>query len=562
MNAINRYRLKRIKRLEERYGEFHGSKRLDAGNGDSHGNTRIPFGLCKREGIEISPDWTPEDAWNALEDKGYSANKAYKELKETGKVSNNKREEKSKANLEQAFKTVSQYKKVAKTAEKLKVEFDKVLKEQSNAFLWMQRFEDAVKDDEKSLNEYLKEYGPLESLSKNQKELHYDRYLGLLNYHKEEAKVWKKEFEEKEERRKEIANQLQSYWDGKENYKKAVDALLSEHPYAKRVQEYRGVEEKSRYERRRLHEIDDKINSEKEMQQIVKERYDKALKAGDSKAIEEWGKRLKSCNRTLQKYEKMRGQITSAVSKYDEEMNGARGDASDREWKTIYDLALERDTVQEGSYESTRLNDFANTFKGRNVQYFGPRKYVNIPSEESIIRDVGGKDQTDGSCASLVFAYLANKLGFAVTDFRGGESQNIFAECYRVFVNCFGGNVEQSDLGIKTANEMLEKVEEGKEYAFSTGQHAAIVRRANGKLQYLELQSSEKDNGWYELTDVVLKNRFKCPEVAISGWSDVKVRTSLLGLDKLTDNHDFIQIMGYINTDYNEQKKGDGGGKK
>ena len=55
----------------------------DEDNGN-HGNTKIPFGLCQREGITVQPGWTPKDAWNALEGKGYSASETYKKLKETG----------------------------------------------------------------------------------------------------------------------------------------------------------------------------------------------------------------------------------------------------------------------------------------------------------------------------------------------------------------------------------------------------------------------------------------------------------------------------------------------
>ena len=59
----------------------------ESDGGGRHGNNRIPYGLCQREGIDIQPGWTPKDAWNALEGKGYSASSVYKELKETGKVS-------------------------------------------------------------------------------------------------------------------------------------------------------------------------------------------------------------------------------------------------------------------------------------------------------------------------------------------------------------------------------------------------------------------------------------------------------------------------------------------
>lgn len=55
-------------------------------SGGGHGNTKIPFGLCQREGIEIGPNWTPRDAWDALADKGYSASDIYDKLQENGEI--------------------------------------------------------------------------------------------------------------------------------------------------------------------------------------------------------------------------------------------------------------------------------------------------------------------------------------------------------------------------------------------------------------------------------------------------------------------------------------------
>ena len=55
------------------------------GGGDSgggHGNTRLPFGLCKRFGIEIGADWGPRDAWDALAGRGITPDGAYARLKE------------------------------------------------------------------------------------------------------------------------------------------------------------------------------------------------------------------------------------------------------------------------------------------------------------------------------------------------------------------------------------------------------------------------------------------------------------------------------------------------
>ena len=82
MDAVSEYRNRRKARLGAKAIERYKTRR-DArlyGRIDG-GNTAIPFGLCQREGIEIDPKWTPRDAWNALEKKGYSASEVYKGLK-------------------------------------------------------------------------------------------------------------------------------------------------------------------------------------------------------------------------------------------------------------------------------------------------------------------------------------------------------------------------------------------------------------------------------------------------------------------------------------------------
>lgn len=58
------------------------------------GNTRIPFGLCKRYGIDLPDDATPRDAWNALEGKGITRKQVYDALKRSGTVKNVKAEPK------------------------------------------------------------------------------------------------------------------------------------------------------------------------------------------------------------------------------------------------------------------------------------------------------------------------------------------------------------------------------------------------------------------------------------------------------------------------------------
>lgn len=92
--SIKEYRLRRIQRLRARFdaeGDDDAPNGGNNGNGarrgsGGHGNTKIPFGLCEREGIKVDPKWSPRDAWEALEGKGYSAGDTYAELRKTGKV--------------------------------------------------------------------------------------------------------------------------------------------------------------------------------------------------------------------------------------------------------------------------------------------------------------------------------------------------------------------------------------------------------------------------------------------------------------------------------------------
>ena len=87
-DSLRDYRMRRLLRLSERYDADGDEEKKNNNNnkkgGDSggHGNTRLPFGLCKRFGIEIQPDWKPRDAWEALAGKGITPDGAYVKLKE------------------------------------------------------------------------------------------------------------------------------------------------------------------------------------------------------------------------------------------------------------------------------------------------------------------------------------------------------------------------------------------------------------------------------------------------------------------------------------------------
>lgn len=53
-------------------------------------------------------------------------------------------------------------------------------------------------------------------------------------------------------------------------------------------------------------------------------------------------------------------------------------------------------------------------------------------TEDAIIKAVGGGDQTKGSCSSLALAYIGNKAGFDVLDYRDGKSRTFFASMLNI----------------------------------------------------------------------------------------------------------------------------------
>lgn len=101
-------------------------------------------------------------------------------------------------------------------------------------------------------------------------------------------------------------------------------------------------------------------------------------------------------------------------------------------------------------------------------------------------------------------------------------------------------------------------VEIGKEYYFTCGQHAAVVRRTATGLEFLELQSATS-NGWKPLNDTVLKYRFGAKKSCTRGGFTLSMQGCLIELSLFKGNSGFKKIMGYINTAESEQKKGSKG---
>jgi len=203
----------------------------------------------------------------------------------------------------------------------------------------------------------------------------------------------------------------------------------------------------------------------------------------------------------------------------------------------------------------------AQKIKRRPVQ-----RYTVQPTEEEIIKKIAGADKTKGSCSSCAFAYAGNKNGLDVRDFRGGMSQYAFSSVPNIrAVLKFDGVVGTEVTGgndFTIAHKLLKNVQDGKEYYFSAGKHAAVVRKSATGVEYLELQSGWREHTWYELTDAELKRRFGCQRSHTVYGMKYECTDVIIDIDSLRGNRDFEEMLEFINTAPGEQMKGVGGGEK
>lgn len=177
---------------------------------------------------------------------------------------------------------------------------------------------------------------------------------------------------------------------------------------------------------------------------------------------------------------------------------------------------------------------------------------------DSIVKRVGGGDKTVGSCASLCLAFVGNRCGMSVRDFRGGQSQTTFAlrSTWDKINKAVGGIKEVGKDDFALSSKLLVTITEGKEYILITGGHAAVVRKSAAGYEYLELQSSSA-NGYKKLDNDVLKHRF-CAKKRTQYTSS----TFLIEVDKFKEISDLRAMLGYINTAASKQQKGKGGSTK
>jgi uncharacterized protein with gpF-like domain len=198
------------------------------------------------------------------------------------------------------------------------------------------------------------------------------------------------------------------------------------------------------------------------------------------------------------------------------------------------------------------------------VEYNPVINHASKLTESEIISALAGGDMTKGSCASVGLAYIGQKLGWNVLDFRDGESRRMFSGSSFLKtlseMNGMKAFTAQGASSMTVANRLLKMVEPGKEYYLAVGRHAAIVRKNDaGVLQYLELQSKNR-SGWTDFDGnprYTLKTRFGCTQKS-SAAADYDFMLDITESD-FTSSDDFRSLLGFLNTEENAQRKGQHG---
>ena len=219
---------------------------------------------------------------------------------------------------------------------------------------------------------------------------------------------------------------------------------------------------------------------------------------------------------------------------------------------------------------SEEFKEIESKLKTKNIMYQKVSNLNGKISDKDIIERIAGGDLTKGSCSSLAFTYIGNKNGLDVLDFRDGES--------RMFFSLFSNIIKISKLPnikgeiIEVAKEIFEttkiikNLEYNKEYYLAVGKHAAIIRNKESGAEYLELQSSV-ENGWKKFKNDTLARRFGCrktvrKERVFGEIKTITTKVCLMEVDSFKGNNDFKELLGYINTAKDKQRKGVNGYEK
>lgn len=298
-------------------------------------------------------------------------------------------------------------------------------------------------------------------------------------------------------------------------------------------------------------------------QSYEKDKYDIEF-VGKQKEYQDWRNGIKQIeaevSQTRSAWAKLRRDASLAMDVSQEDIEAAR--AAYEEAKAKLDKAYERMSEINKEIAKYGIENTADQAQRLKIEYLPLRKYDGPFDENAVIGRLAGGDLTKGSCASLGFCYVAQRAGYDVLDFRDGESRSLFShQCVDILMALQNDGVSTivgtARSYLTAGKRALEQAAEGKEYYFECGRHAAIVRKTGGQLEYLELQSG-KQNGWKPFSKYgvgeTLSWRFGADK---SNGRDV--HSYMLEVDGMSESERFLKIMGYINTDEADQRKGSAG---
>lgn len=304
-----------------------------------------------------------------------------------------------------------------------------------------------------------------------------------------------------------------------------------------------------------IHSIEStKVSMSKKYRQLGNGWNDKKYRdLGD--VIQDCSKALNEVLEVFSNGEKFVGSLVRSLQEYEDTTFGHSPNQSQGASESGENLRTEGDFYGDVFDRSRNIDE---ALKGVEYKPIQPSSLTR--SEQQIIGNISGGDMTEGSCSSLALAYAGNRAGYVVYDFRDGQSREVFSrrETIEQIANLDGVNsiILHGTDDIACAQRLLLSMEPGRQYYMATGAHAAVVRLNNeGIYQYLELQSgTPSENGWHYLNPRVLYLRFGCEVDQSRGYSNY-----LIELDSLQNNAEFLDLLGYINTDETAQMRGASG---
>lgn len=309
------------------------------------------------------------------------------------------------------------------------------------------------------------------------------------------------------------------------------------------------------------------ITSIESTRSSVTKKYQQLNGGWKDKKYKELGDVVQDCNKALNevlkvlsKGEKFVGSLVRSLQEYEDTTFGHSSNRGQGASESDENMRAFGSNGGSGFFANifNRNQNISDALKGVEYKPIQPASLTR--SEQQIISSISGGDMTEGSCSSLALAYAGNRAGYVVYDFRDGQSREIFSSraIIEQIANLDGVNsiiLRGTDDAI-CAERLMSSMEPGRQYYMATGAHAAVVRLNNdGIYQYLELQSgTPSENGWHSLNLRDLYSRFGCEDGQSREYSNY-----LIELDSLQNNAEFLDLLGYINTDESAQMRGASG---